>query len=138
MILSERAKQMRVLLSIKPEFVKKIFDGSKKFEYRRSIFRRKEVDVVVVYASDPIKRIVGEFRIGTIIQAAPDELWIQTNTNAGITKKKFMEYFANQAKGYAIPIKDVRKYEVPLSLDDLMLSLAPQSFIYLDNFPLVT
>lgn len=31
---------MKVLLSIKPEFVEKIFAGEKKFEYRRTIFKK--------------------------------------------------------------------------------------------------
>ena len=30
---------MKVLLSIKPEFVEKIFSGEKRFEYRKNIFK---------------------------------------------------------------------------------------------------
>ena len=30
---------MKVVLSIKPEFANKIFDGTKKFEFRKSIFK---------------------------------------------------------------------------------------------------
>ena len=52
---------MKVLLSIKPEFADKIFNGTKKYEYRRSIFKKKEVKTVVVYASSPIQKIIGEF-----------------------------------------------------------------------------
>lgn len=40
--------QTRALLSIRPAFAKAIFDGQKRFEFRRAIFR-KEVGVVVVY-----------------------------------------------------------------------------------------
>ena len=54
---------MRVLLSIKPEFALKIFDGSKRYEYRRSIFKRGGVTKIVVYASDPIQKVIGEFKI---------------------------------------------------------------------------
>ena len=38
---------MKVLLSIKPEFVQEIFTGKKKYEYRKAIFTRS-VDKVVV------------------------------------------------------------------------------------------
>ena len=32
---------MKVLLSIKPEFAEKIFNGTKKYEFRKSIFKNK-------------------------------------------------------------------------------------------------
>lgn len=51
---------MKVILSIKPEFVEKIINGEKKFEYRRKIFK-KDVEKVLIYASSPIKSVVGEF-----------------------------------------------------------------------------
>ncbi len=122
---------MKVLLSIKPEFASRIFDGSKKYEYRRIIFKRKEVETVVVYASNPIRRVIGEFDIGEILHEEPERLWTQTCSHAGITKTRFMEYFGDLAKGYAIKIGRVRKYQTPLSLDELMISPPPQSFRYL-------
>ena len=124
---------MKVLLSIKPEFASKIFDGSKKYEYRRVIFKRKGVETIVVYASDPIRRVIGEFDIGEVLHESPEQLWERTNGFAGITKSRFMEYFANQEKGFAIGVKEARKYSNSLSLDDLMLSLPPQSFVYLNT-----
>jgi len=124
---------MKVLLSIKPEFASKIFDGSKKYEYRRVIFKRKGVETIVVYASDPIRRVIGEFDIGELLHEAPEQLWERTNRFAGITKSRFMEYFSNQEKGFAIGVREARKYSNSLSLDDLMLSLPPQSFLYLDT-----
>jgi predicted transcriptional regulator len=122
---------MKVLLSIKPEFALKIFDGSKKFEYRRTIFKRGDVITVVVYASHPLKQIIGEFEIGGILYEEPETLWIKTRDHAGISKQKFFEYFVNRKKGYAIAVKKVKKYEIPRRLDDVMLSVAPQSFMYI-------
>ena len=52
---------MNVILSIKPEFVEKIFSGEKQYEYRKILFKQK-VDTVYIYASRPISKIVGEFR----------------------------------------------------------------------------
>lgn len=123
---------MRVLLSIKPEYASRIFDGTKKYEYRRAIFKRKGVETIVVYATDPIRRIIGEFDVGEVLHEAPEQLWERTCGYAGITKSRFMEYFANQEKGFAIGVREARKYSNSLSLDDLMLSLPPQSFVYLD------
>ena len=122
---------MRVLLSIKPEFASRIFDGSKRYEYRRTIFKRSEVTTVVVYASDPIKKVIGEFEIGEIIHDEPQVLWVKTGEQAGITKERFLDYFENKAKGYAISVKTARMYETPIPLDKLMLTWPPQSFAYL-------
>ncbi len=122
---------MRVLLSIKPEFALKIFDGSKRYEYRRAIFKKPEVSEVIVYASNPIKRVIGEFKIGEILHDEPQVLWEKTRDHAGITKKKFLEYFGERTKGYAIKIDETRMYSTPISLKELMVLCPPQSFMYL-------
>ena len=122
---------MRVLLSIKPEFAQRIFEGTKRYEYRRSIFRNGEVSKVLVYASDPIKKVIGEFEIGGILHDEPQALWAKTKTHAGISKEKFLRYFANKAKGYAIEVKTTHLYDYPLPLDSFMVTSPPQSFMYL-------
>ena len=126
---------MKVLLSIKPEFALRIFDGSKKYEYRRIIFKQRGVETIVVYVSNPIKRVVGEFDIGEIHHEKLEQLWAQTCNHAGITRAKFMEYFRNREKGYAIGIRKTRKYRSSLSLNDLKLTSPPQSFMYLYTDP---
>lgn len=122
---------MRVLLSIKPEFAAKIFDGSKGYEYRRSIFKKQEITTVVVYVSSPIKKIIGEFDIAEIIQEDTNLLWSKTKDYSGITWQVFLEYFANKKIGYAIKIESTRMYDVPRSLESFKISSAPQSFQYL-------
>ena len=54
---------MKVILSIKPEFANKIFNGTKKFEFRRTLFKNKEIKMIIVYASAPISKVIGEFEI---------------------------------------------------------------------------
>ena len=54
---------MKVLLSINPPYVDKIFNGEKKFEYRRAIFKDNSVDTIVIYSTSPIKKVVGEFKV---------------------------------------------------------------------------
>jgi predicted transcriptional regulator len=122
---------MRVLLSIKPEFALKIFDGSKRYEYRRAIFKNQEVSRVIVYASDPIKQIIGEFEIEDILHEEPQSLWVKTKRHAGISKRRFFNYFTNKSKGYAIKIKATRVYDNPLPLSSFMISSPPQSYMYL-------
>ncbi len=124
---------MYVLLSVKPKFAKDIFSGQKQYEYRKTIFARTDIKKVIVYASSPIQGVIGEFEIEKIIHESINELWIKTKNKAGISEKLFLEYFSNKSKGYAIKIKDHRKYENPLPLKRFELSSPPQSFMYLDH-----
>ncbi len=87
---------MKVLLSIKPEFAEKIFNGSKRFEFRRMIFKNRDVSKVVVYASAPISKVIGEFEVDHIIQKGLDELWNETKDFSGISKDYFDKYFTGK------------------------------------------
>jgi len=55
-----------ILLSIKPKYSKLIFDGSKKFEFRK-IIAKKAVDKIIVYSSSPDKVIIGEVYVTGIV-----------------------------------------------------------------------
>ncbi len=128
-----QSMSMKALLSIKPEFVEKIFSGEKLFEYRKSVFKRPEVQTVVIYSTMPEGKIVGEFKIGHIWAKHPEELWEQTKQASGINKKFFDEYFTDREVAYAIEIKDLKKYEEPIDPYKKDSSFkAPQSFKYLD------
>lgn len=122
---------MTVLLSIRPEFAIKIFDGSKRYEYRRAIFRRKDVERVVVYASHPLKCVIGEFEIAEVLYDKVPSLWARTKHCSGISKRRFLDYFRDKAKGYAIKVKSTTAYSNPLPLTQLMVVSPPQSFVYL-------
>jgi predicted transcriptional regulator len=122
---------MKVLLSIKPEFANKIFDGTKKYEFRKNIFKRNDVNKVVVYASSPVQRIIGEFDIKSILCEELDKLWEITREFSGITKQFYDTYFANKEMAFAIQIGDVKKYPRPKYLSNFHINFAPQSFAYL-------
>ena len=117
--------------SLRGEFASKIFNGSKGYEYRRTIFRRNDVGVVAVYASHLIMKVIGEFEIEDILCEGPLVLWQKTADKAGITFEEFLKYFANRKRGYAIKVGKVRTYSPPVTLTELVVSTAPQSFMYL-------
>lgn len=122
---------MKVVLSIKPEFAYKIFEGSKKFEFRRTIFKNQNVKSVIVYASSPVQKVIGEFEIERIYNDELNELWKLTKDYSGISEKYFYDYFSNKDKGFAIKIKNEKIYKKYKCLkEDFNLS-PPQSFVYL-------
>ncbi len=123
---------MKVLLSIKPEFANKIFDGSKKYEFRRSLFKDKSVTKVIVYASAPISRVIGEFDIDKVIKKEVHELWDDTKEHSGITKEFYLSYFKGKNEGFAIKVKQARKYEEDFCIKEKFGKKPPQSFLYIN------
>lgn len=121
---------MKVLLSIKPCFAEKIFDGSKKFEFRRCIFKNVHIKTILVYASSPTQKVIGEFEIERILNQDLPALWEETKEHAGIDEEYFYKYFGDKQQGYAIKIKKTKKYKNPLCLKEHFKLTPPQSFSY--------
>ena len=121
-----------VLLSIKPEFAHKIFEGSKKYEFRKQVFKDLSVKKVIVYSSSPEQKVIGEFEIETILSDTPDNIWIQTSFNSGITQEFYNEYFEGRDKAYAIKVASTKMYRKQKTLADFNVQFAPQSFAYVE------
>ena len=123
---------MKVLLSIKPEYADKILSGKKRFEFRKTIFKNPDVSTVVIYATMPVGKVIGEFSIEKILSSCPAGIWDLTSEFAGISHGFFNEYFSGRSRAYAIKIKQATRYKRPLSLSELLPNgVAPQSFRYL-------
>lgn len=123
---------IRVLLSVKPQFAQAILDGTKRFEFRRALYRCPDVKTAVLYASSPIQRVIGEFNVADILALAPDALWRATHRYAGIDRDYFDAYFGGREIGFALKVGSARRYRRPLSLyRDFRIAVPPQSFCYL-------
>lgn len=124
---------MKVLLSIKPEYVRKIFAGTKKYEYRKCIFT-KHVDKVVVYATKPVGLIVGEFSVEEVLVEDPATLWKETHEASGVSKVFFDQYFEGRSRGYALKVSSPQLYDEPIDPFELFAPfIPPQSFKYIDT-----
>lgn len=128
---------MKVLLSIKPEYVERIFDGTKRYEFRRRPYGNTQVKTVVVYATMPVGKIVGEFDVDSILGETPDKLWRRTAAQSGISRDFFDAYFEGRDIAYALKIGDVRRYVKPISPETVLTKFTPpQSYMYLSEGPL--
>ena len=121
-----------VLLSIKPEFAHKIFDGTKKYEFRKQIFKDSSVKKVIVYSSSPEQKVIGEFTIDDILNDTPSDLWLQTRDYSGITQAFYEEYFRGRKNAYAIKVASTKLYEQEKNLSDFDILYPPQSFAYVE------
>lgn len=117
-------------MSIKPEFAEAIFAGTKRYEFRRTVFRQ-DVRVVVVYITSPVGQVVGEFSVDDIITDDVNALWDRTEAEAGIDREGFFSYFSGRDVGHAIAIGKVKRYREPLDINAAYGVRPPQSFLYL-------
>lgn len=129
-----QAKSRKVaLLPIKPKFANAIIDGHKTIEFRKMKFK-EDVSHVVIYASSPVKKVIGYFEIDTIDEGTPKALWKKYHTTGGIEYEDFMEYYSDKKMAFGIKVKNVKTLKRPIGLDKLKRGLkAPQNFLYLKN-----
>ena len=119
------------IMSIRPKWVKAIFDGSKTFELRRSLFKSRSVKKIYVYETAPKSLIVGEFTIGEILNQDIAALWDLTKDGSSVQKKDFFDYFRRKEDGYAIQILEPKLFLKPVPLFEFCgVKQAPQSFCY--------
>lgn len=133
---SGRGVKMDILMPIKPLWADRILNGQKQVEFRKSSLIRftLKTDLIFIYSSMPVRKIIGHFGIKEIIEDAPKELWIQFKDSAGMNEKEFFDYFQGKKIGYAIRIDLYRKYDSGIDLREISKDLSPpQSYIYLNS-----
>ncbi len=118
------------LLSIKPEFVDAILSGQKRVEFRKVGFRRN-VSHVIIYASDPVQRVVAYFAVNDLAREHPSVLWREYRHVGGISASAFRDYYQEASQGLAIEVGELRVLRRPVELHRLGLGQRPpQSFRY--------
>ena len=132
---NHEATSMIALLSIKPRFVEEILKGNKKYEFRKSIFKHPgKVEIVIIYSSSPVKKLVGAFRVGSIVRDHPRNLWNEFRESSGIDESEFFEYFKEKDNGFAIEIQDLVTFKEPVDprmrIPDFT---APQSYRFIEQ-----
>lgn len=119
-----------ILLSVNPEYVDKIFAGSKKYEFRKRLANRT-VDKIIIYSTMPVMKVVGEVQVIKTISASPTALWEHTKKFAGISREKYRKYFKGCKVAHAYQLGEAMRYDSPKNLSEFNVNLPPQSFIYL-------
>lgn len=124
-----------LLLSIRPRFSESILNGTKTVKLRRTRPRVTTGDTVLIYASAPVKAIVGGFAVGGVVEASPAGLWQKVGNTADIAWPEYERYFAGAAVGYGITVVDPWRLPRPVGLDVLRSRFPslwpPQSYVYL-------
>ena len=121
-----------IILSIKPEYVQKIIDGTKKYEYRRRI-AKENIRYIYIYSTYPVMKVVAKVEVTRVLSASPSSLWEKTKSMAGISREKYREYFKGCKIAYAYELKKVIAFDEPKELAEYNVTFVPQSFVYLSD-----
>ena len=125
--------QCVVLVSIHPKFAGAIMTGEKQVEFRKTGFTLAATHVVV-YASSPVRQVLGYFCVSGIDHGTPQELWSRYRARSGIDHADYMAYYSRSRRAIAILIGAVSCLEEPLELNALEYGLSPpQSFSYVSE-----
>jgi predicted transcriptional regulator len=125
------------MLSVRPEYAARIFDGSKTVELRRTSPRIAAGNLVIVYETSPTRAVVGYFVVAGISTRAPAALWGDVKDRAGITRREYRNYFVGSERATAIWVAYASRFKQRLSLETLQSTdpafAPPQSYRYLDS-----
>lgn len=119
----------KILLSIKPKYVKKILNKEKIFELRKN-FPKENIDEIYIYSSYPEKKIVGKFIPKKIIMEK-EKFFKEYEKYLGISKEEFDKYYQKKEKVFVYKIQNLEIFKNYIELKDLNIKTAPQNFLYI-------
>lgn len=123
-----------LVISIKPNYSGKIFDGVKTIELRRRFPLSIAAGATAyIYSTSPEMALVGTIKIENVERLQLRLLWKKHGQSASIKKADFDDYFSGLEEGFALKLSTPRRFTRPLTLPELKERFgfkAPQSFLY--------
>lgn len=123
-----------VVFSIKPEYCNAIIEGRKTIELRRRFRATTPIgSTAFIYATSPVRALLGLAEIGEVQSCAPCDIWKRYSDRACIAREEFDRYFQGVDSGVAIELKHARRLRRPVDLNELRQRFSfepPQSYLY--------
>lgn len=124
-----------LLLSLKPTFAELLLSGEKTVELRRVRPRAAAGTLAIVYASTPVRAVLGTCTVADIGEEHPSVIWRLHGPRTGLRWHEFNEYFLGQGSAVAITVIAPCRLDEPVPLRVLRAGpygfSPPQSFRYL-------
>lgn len=124
-----------LILSLHPEYARKIGTGEKTVELRKNRPRVKKDDLFLVYSTAPEKAITGIGKIQAVQKKPLWELWKAVARRTGGSMEEFYAYYSGRREGVAIFLDTFWPFSKPLSLMEIRQLKPdfhpPQNYLYL-------
>jgi predicted transcriptional regulator len=98
--------------------------GDKRVEFRKRVFRHP-IRYVVIYATSPVKSIIGFCRVGRIRVDSPSQIWKEYQSIGGVAAGTYKSYYANSSIAVAIEMEQLYIFAHPISLMTLPIRITP-------------
>ena len=122
-----------ITLAINPIYAHAILSGKKTVEFRRNGVP-SEIQKIVIYSTKPDQKIIGYCDVSKCVVDSPENLWQHFGDLGFISHNDFNNYYKGYEVGKCYILKNPRIFKNPLTLEKCKtLSVAPQSFAYLDK-----
>lgn len=125
-------KSCAILLPIKPQYANLILQGIKKYEFRKRLCK-KEINTIYIYATAPVKQVIGEVEVVEKLIYDKEQLWQKTKSSSGLSYSEYQNYFCGMDIACAYRLGEYVLYDVPKSLEDYGINYTVQSFAYIEE-----
>jgi predicted transcriptional regulator len=123
--------QKAAVLSIHPKFADAILRGTKRVELRKPPFP-KDISSVVIYATSPIRYLVGRFEVEGIMVDRPGVIYLRTEGLAGVGIDDYEAYYKGKKWAVAIFIRNACEFKTLIDPEKYIRNWTPpQSFRYI-------
>lgn len=126
-----------LFLSLRPRFAELLLSGAKTVELRRVRPAVCPGTTVLLYASSPAMKLVGQAEVNNIRVSSVAQIWREHGPETGISRQEYDDYFKGADDAVAIKLVNICRLDKPRALQDLRNRLAgfqpPQSYRYLDR-----
>ena len=126
-----------IVLSLKPRFAQAILAGVKTVELRRTVPKIVIPTRALLYASSPVRALLGTCVITSVRSADLAALWHEYGSRSELPYHEFQQYFEGVAKGTALRSPSHKHSAGRSLLQDLRAKprsfRPPQSFAYVDT-----
>ena len=121
-----------VIISIKPKYAIAIINGEKRIEFRKNIPNIENGTRCYIYATAPYKKVIGSFFYWGCIVRPKEELWLKTQSIAGIKKDDFDKYYKDREIAYGWLIGQCKALD-PFPIEVFNVKRPPQSYQFINN-----
>ena len=131
-----KIKHKYLFIAVKPEYANKLISNKKDIELRKMKPNVQPGDYVIIYASAPVKAVVGFGKVRGIIMCSPQEMWNKHSERLGIELQEFHSYYNGYNKAVGIEL-EIIKPVAPIGLMELRIVdpnfHPPQIYRYVTN-----
>ena len=125
-----------LVLSLRPRYAHAILDGTKTVELRKRRVAASPGTDLILYATTPMRAVVGTARLQGTILCEPEAAWREHAASLGLERHEFERYLAGVTMACLLLLENVRRLQRPLSLAELTRTDSfrpPQSYRYVSS-----